>query len=175
MLKFLKRPLVRSSAVLALLGGMAAWNFKSTADAECFTTCFSSAYVWLRYRNTCSGLDGSYVVATFPDGFSKCHPAGGGEDPCVCWFKYATAVNWQAKCPICHSTVGIGFGKIPVCVGFFPPCRGARWCPCSGCECLCVAPQKTWYNVSSLEYVYTPSGCVLAWGLYHKGLCLNDD
>ena len=66
MLKMLKGPLVRSSLVVVLLGGVAALNFKSIAEAECYGVCFHSPFVWLKFKNTTMKLCGAYIVAAFP-------------------------------------------------------------------------------------------------------------
>ena len=177
MLKMLKSPLVRSSIVLAILGGVAAWNFKSTADAECIGTCFPSKAVWVRYRNTiCWDLNGSYILAAFPCNYSATHPPARVCVPfnsCVCLFQCAISINWEGKCTG-HASQPSRECFVPeVCLGFFPPCRGCRLCPCSGCACLCVEPQKIWYNLSQLKALYTPSGCSLGWVKYNHGRCFK--
>jgi hypothetical protein len=174
MLKMLKSPLVRSSVVLALLGGVAVWNFKSIADAACSGVCFESPYVWVHYKNPCLGLRGSYIMAAFVDDYSSCHPVGVG-GPTICLFGCVSPIAWEAKCPTARAGIARSNGGPTVCIGFFPPCRATRNCPCTGCTCLCINPDKEWYDLSSVRCVKAPSGCPLAWIQFNRGLCVFDE
>jgi hypothetical protein len=171
MLKMLKSPLVRSSVVLALLGGVGAWNFRSIADAECLGVCFGSKYVWMNFKSGCGDLKGDYIVAAFTDNYRDCYPAGEG-GRCLCLFKDAENIFWLGKSA--SGCVARSSSRIVVCLGFFPPCRGCRLCPCSGCTNLCTANACNFYNLS-IASVNEPSGCPIAWIKYNKGLCVADD
>lgn len=167
----LRNPFVRSCLALALLGGVAAWNFKSTADATCTTVCFPAKYVWMKYKNPCLSLNCAYIAASYLDGYSVCHPAGVGGS-CICLFRCASCINWTGKCTGHTSNVARDCLGPTVCIGFFPHCRGCRLCPCSGCACLCIDPDKTFYNVSALSRIVEPSGDPLAWIQWNHGKCI---
>jgi hypothetical protein len=169
MLKTLKSPLVRSSVVLALVCGVGVWNFRSTADGSCLGVCFPSKYVWMNFKG--HGIKGDYIVAAFPNNYGNCFPVGEGGS-CLCLFQHAVCISWLGK-----NTTGQAARtntRISVCLGFFPPCKGCRLCPCSGCTNFCSCPPPascTFYNLSNAS-VIDPSGPPSAWVKYNKGLCV---
>jgi hypothetical protein len=159
MLKVVKSPLIRSLAALALIGGVGFWNYKSTAQASCWSVCFKSNHVWVKYRTPCvSGhrlLCGAYNLVSYPDGAHSC---AGKRIP--------TCIFWLGKCPSFSLCVVRGSFRPTVCVAFY--CPVGRCCPCSGC---CLRFCCKFCDLSNAASIALPTTCPVYWIQTCHGLC----
>jgi hypothetical protein len=154
MLRVFKSSFVRSMAVVAIVGGVGAWNYKSTTLASCYYNCWSSSTIWCTFTSKAQNLCGAFYAVTYE---------GGQETP----------ANWLGACTRDLERPGKILHSPRLCVALYPQCEvcGVRKCCCSGCWTgpgpCCAFEHISNATINSLPC--SPAG----WATTCKGLCLN--
>jgi hypothetical protein len=162
MLKFAKSPLIRSLAALALIGGVALWNYASSAHGTCYSKCWHSNHVDVWYRSPC--LDGVRLCGEYS---LVSYPAGSAPDCTL----HPLCITWLGLCPVDH-VAAVGRERTIhclTCIAFYPPV--GRCCPCAGCG---VAHCCTFCHLSNAASYCLPTGIPDAWIQTCVGRCVYD-
>jgi hypothetical protein len=161
MLNFVRSPLTRSFAALAIMGGVGIWNYISTAHGTCYGRCFLSEHVDVWYRTPCVGghrvICGEFSLVSYPDGAHNCVSK-----------RVPTKITWVGACPVSSLCVARGGFRPTVCVAFYDPV--GRCCPCAGCG---VAHCNAFCHLSNAASYCLPTTCPLYWIQTCHGLCMS--